>query len=348
MKVMRFIVCLLFGPLTIWYGAVVAVRNWLYDRKLRKTYIPPVPTLCVGNLCIGGSGKTPHTEYLLRRLTQGHSLEEWGITTPADGPVALLSRGYGRSTKGFVLADANHCSAADLGDEPAMMARKFPQVITAVCEQRAEGIRRLMALAEPPALIVLDDAYQHRAVQASHNILLTEYQRPYFRDFILPFGNLREGRRGRRRADTVIVTKCPFPLSETDRKKFSRHLKLDASQQLLFTTVNYRHPRTLFDHREASLKGYDEILLFTGIAHPQPLQEHLARHHRLTTLRFPDHHHYSASDIATIVRRFIQMPHGRAAIVTTEKDAARLWDNPAAEQLKKLPLFYLEIDVTPL
>jgi len=311
MRKIRLVVCLILFPLTIWYAIVVMIRNLLYDKRMITVYQSKIKTIGVGNLIMGGSGKTPHTEWLLRKMGQTRQ-------------TALLSRGYGRKTSGFILAN-NESDAAEIGDEPAMIHRKFPEIITAVCEKRAEGLTRLEQLPGPPELVVMDDVYQHRQVQPDISILLTEYGHPWCDDHILPFGNLRETRRGSKRADIVIVTKCPNELGTEERQRFRRRLRLRDSQKLYFSSITYDEPATLFDEDNTiAIEELDEVLLVTGIAHPEPLVQHLEKKTHVTALRFGDHHEFSDTDIQAIVKQYKAIAGEKKAIATTEKDAPRL------------------------
>jgi tetraacyldisaccharide 4'-kinase len=306
----------------------VAVRNLLYRTGLKASVRPDVPTIGVGNLRMGGTGKTPHTEYLIRQLS--------------DRNIALLSRGYGRKSKGFLLADEQSTSA-DIGDEPAMMRAKFPGITVAVCEDRVEGIRRLMQLPQKPDLVVLDDVYQHRHLKPSVSILLTEYGDPYFDDHILPFGNLREWRCGSRRADIVIVSKCPPLVSEQQRQAYRTKLKLQPHQLLHFSQIDYGQPLPLYGG--ADWQPVKEVLLLTGIAHPDPLKRHIEKQCTVHHLAFPDHHDFSAADTQQIVNTFNSIHEPSKAIVTTEKDAMRLRVSTVAAQLSALPIYYIPITI---
>lgn len=315
-------------PLTMWYAVVVALRNLLFDWGWKQSVKPDVPTIGVGNLRMGGTGKTPHTEYLIRLLSSHH--------------IALLSRGYGRQSKGFLLADAQS-TAVTIGDEPAMMKAKFPDLTVAVCEDRVEGIRRLMQLPQPPRLVLLDDVYQHRHLKPSLSILLTEYGDPYFDDHILPFGNLREWRCGSRRADIVVVTKCPPLVSEQQRQAYRTKLKIKPHQLLHFSQIDYGQPLPLYGG--ADWQPVKEVLLLTGIAHPAPLKRHLEKQCTVHHLDFPDHHDFSAADIKQIVTTFNGIHETSKAIVTTEKDAMRLRNGACSSQLSALPIYYLPITI---
>jgi tetraacyldisaccharide 4'-kinase len=311
-------------PLTMWYAVGVAVRNLLYAVGLKRQQAPHITTIGVGNLTTGGTGKTPHVEYLLDLLADRYR-------------TAMLSRGYKRRSKGFVLDDGSH-DATLLGDEPAMMAAKYPQVQVAVCEKRVEGVRQLMAqerieqqgdeevhISTAPQLIVLDDVFQHRAIKPNINILLTEYRHPYFRDHILPYGNLREFRSARRLAGIVVVTKSPERLNPVEKHNIIHDLKLENYQKVFFSYLKYGALHTL-DGRptDIDLRRLDNVLLVTGIAHPTPMLEEVRRHCKAQHLAFADHYNYTKRDIARIADTFNALSGERKIIITTEKDAARL------------------------
>jgi tetraacyldisaccharide 4'-kinase len=311
-------------PLTCWYAVGVRFRNLFYALGIKKQEAPHITTIGVGNLSTGGTGKTPHVEYLLRLLADKY-------------PTAMLSRGYKRKSKGYVLDDGSHDPLL-LGDEPAMMARKFPQVQVAVCEKRVEGVRRLMAppavntetLESPeiparPQLIILDDVFQHRAIKPSINILLTEYGHPYYNDHILPYGNLREFRKARFRANIVIVTKCPAVLNPVEKHNILHDLRLQNYQKVFFSYLKYGTLQTLDGKPvDIDLRRVDNILCVTGIAHPEPMLAELRRHTKVQHLSFADHHDFSSGDIARIKETFAALSGSNNLIVTTEKDAIRL------------------------
>ncbi len=331
MRAFQLIIAILLLPLSIWYAAGVAVRNGLYRMGLKKSVRPQVPTIGIGNLRMGGTGKTPHTEYLIR-LLQGEKSK-----------IALLSRGYGRKTRGFVLADS-HSDATTLGDEPAMIASKFPDLTVAVCEDRVAGVERLMQLPQPPGLVLLDDVYQHRHIKPSLLILLTEYGDPFFNDAILPFGNLREFRSGRRRADIVVVTKCPPLLSESRQNEYRKKLRLDPHQSLFFSQIAYQEPQPLYN--DNAWQPVKEVLLVTGIAHPDPLKHYLETRYTVTHLHYPDHHDFGDADCHHIAATFHTLKEPSKAVVTTEKDAIRLLSSSIKEILQELPIFYIPIQVS--
>lgn len=318
-------------PITMWYGIVVALRNLLFDLGLRTQEAPHVTTIGVGNLVCGGAGKTPMVEYLVRLFADSAN-------------VAILSRGYKRSSKGYVRASADACEASLLGDEPAMMYRKFPGITVAVCEKRVEGLRNLLASDNPPSLVLMDDVYQHRQVKPTVNILLTEYDHPYFKDRILPYGTLREFRKAAVRANIIVVTKSPKDINPIVRHTFLSQLGVSAHQQVYFAHIEYGTPVALYGAGSMNLDNVDSVLAVTGIAHPQPLLDYLNdERHTVSHLSFPDHHDFTADDVARIVEAYNALPGSSKVIVTTEKDAERLRKEAAAEQLRQLSVYMIPI-----
>ncbi len=300
-------------PFAWLYGLVAMGRNLLFDAGVLRSRRFPLPVIAVGNLAVGGTGKTPHTEYLLRLLS--------------DFRVAMLSRGYGRRTVGFALA-TDSGRASDIGDEPAQMHRKFPEVVVAVDENRREGIEILMREQNHPIeVIVLDDAFQHRYVRAGMNLLLTDYHRRFTHDFLMPVGRLREPASGKKRADIIIVTKCPENLSADEAARIRKEMSLQAGQKMFFTTFGYGEAYPLFPQAapvaEQCLAG-KSVLLVTGIAKPAPLRRFLEQTAAsVTELAFPDHHNFTTIDLRRMSDALASLPQD-AVVVTTEKDAERL------------------------
>ena len=288
-------------PFAILYGLGVRLRHFLYDRGWLSSKRYPFPILCVGNLAVGGTGKTPMVEYLVRLLGQEQ--------------VAILSRGYRRKTKGFFLAD-DSATAMTLGDEPYQYHRKFPRATVAVCESRQEGIERLL---ENPHFkyIILDDAFQHRKVQAGTNLLLTSYDKLYTQDFLLPVGSLRDIRSRARKAQIIIVTKCP-ELTQAEQEKIIQQLKPLPSQKVYFTSIAYSD--RVYSHEDSqALKDFiaTPFTLVTGIANPTPLVDFLEKQGAsFEHLAYSDHHHFS--------NRELELLRQKGRILTTEKDYVRL------------------------
>ncbi len=327
-------------PFSWIYGWVVWFRNKLFDRGILPGEEFSVPVISIGNITVGGTGKTPHTEYLIRLLSPRFK-------------VAVLSRGYKRKSSGFVLADATSNSST-LGDEPCQMCRKFPQILVAVDKNRRRGIARLLALPEDkrPDVVLLDDAFQHRYVVPSLSILLVDSNRPIYNDLLLPAGRLRESVENKSRADIVIVTKCPDSLEWANYKFIEEKLKLSSTQALYFTSFRYGTLIPVFGGSEMKEQTLEEVrinktnvLLLAGIASPQGLIDELKQYaDELEILLFPDHHHFSDQDMRSIQQALASVPGENKMIITTEKDAVRLINTELNPELKRM-LYYLPITV---
>lgn len=298
-------------PLSWLYGIGVSVRNLLFDCGLLHSKSFDLPVICVGNLTVGGTGKTPHTEYLVKLLSKEYQ-------------VAVLSRGYKRKSKGYVLADES-TKMAEIGDEPYQMKQKFPDIHMAVDHDRCHGIKKLMKDSVKPKtdVVILDDAYQHRYVKPGMNILLMDYHRLIYFDKLLPAGRLREGMSGKERADMVIITKCPPYITPMDRRGIVCSLDLRCWQKVFFTAFEYGNLYPLFGNKNNTLSLEDlkkkDILLVSGIASPQQLEYDLGKITNFTSLHFDDHHNFTKEDLAEIEEK----AKGKI-VVTTEKDASRL------------------------
>lgn len=309
MKLLRF---LLF-PFAILYDIITSIRNWFFDIGILKSTSFNIPVIAVGNLSVGGTGKSPQIEYLIRLLKN-------------DFKIATLSRGYKRKTKGFQILKTNH-TAADVGDEPLQFFKKFgKEIIVAVDADRTNGIQQLLKKDTPPEIVLLDDAYQHRKVKASTYVLLTKYSDLFVDDFILPTGNLRESRRGSKRAQAIVVTKCPENLSKEEQNEIKQRIKLRENQQLFFTSISY--------DEELKGKGIEltisdlkskEVLLVTGIANPTSLLSYLsAEGINYKHLKYPDHYEFTENDILKIEKEFKGINSNDKILLTTEKDYMRL------------------------
>ena len=301
-------------PLSWLYGLGVKFRNMLFEIGILHSESFDVPVISVGNITVGGTGKTPHVEYLIELLKD-------------KAKVAVLSRGYKRRTRGFVIADDN-ATAKTIGDEPQQMKRKYGDDITvAVDRKRCHGIRQLISDEDGIDVILLDDAFQHRYVKPGVNILLVDYHRLIIYDKLLPAGRLREPLSGKNRADIVIVTKCPHDLKPMEFRVITKAMNLYPFQRLFFTCLEYRNITPVFGSGEQSLDSIGKdchILLLTGIASPQQMIEDLSpRCPHITPLTFGDHHTFTSSDVARINNEFAALPHPKM-IITTEKDATRL------------------------
>lgn len=321
------------------YGAVTYVRNKMFDWGILKQCEFDVPVVVVGNLTVGGTGKTPHVETIVEAMRHSHH-------------VAVLSRGYKRSTKGFVLAN-QRSTPRDIGDEAYQIYHKFNgQVHMAVCENRVRGIEELLRIDQAINLIILDDAFQHRYVKPSVAILITEYGRPVYADKLLPYGRLRESVRGMHRADIVITTKCPDDIKDIDFRIVSKNLELFPYQKLFFSRYAYQGLVPIFPDAVRSvpfldwMSQNDTILAVAGIGNPRPFIRYLKSFlPRVKVNVFPDHHSYTRKDIDLIRNRYNSMKGENRIIVTTEKDAVRLECNPYFPHELKSVTFYLPIKV---
>ena len=322
-------------PLSWLYGAAVGIRNFCFDVGLLKSQAFDVPVIAVGNITVGGTGKTPHVEYLVKMLREKFH-------------VAVLSRGYKRKTSGYLLA-TNNSTMNDIGDEPMQMKSKFPDISVAVDKKRVRGIQRLTDDDEQLDVVLLDDAFQHRYVKPGINILLVDYHRLIIYDKLLPAGRLRESMKGKNRADIVIVTKCPKSLKPMEFRLITKAMNLYPYQHLFFTTLHYADLRPIFAQASnialSDLKGR-HVLLLTGIASPRQMQEDLAPYaSNITPLTFADHHDFSQRDVQRINDAFAQMTAEGKLIVTTEKDATRLQLAEGLSDEVRRHLYALPVDI---
>ncbi|MFD0862634.1 tetraacyldisaccharide 4'-kinase [Sungkyunkwania multivorans] len=311
-------------PFSIIYDLVTWLRNLLYDWGIFKSTAFDLPIICVGNLSVGGTGKTPMIEYLIALLD-------------TDYHIATLSRGYGRKTKGYRLATEED-DATTVGDEPLQFFKKFKEIDVAVAENRVIGIKKLIDKETPPQVILLDDAFQHRRVKAGLNMMLTAYDDIFYKDLVLPAGSLRESKRGARRADVIVVTKCPENLSNTKQLLVASKIGLKTDQKLFFSTIAYSDDVLGIDtKKKLSTLKKKAVLLITGIAKPAPLLTHLEKEGiSFKHLAFSDHHNFSEAEIEKIR----QLSKGKE-ILTTEKDFLRLH-----KKLKGVSMYYLPISVS--
>lgn len=304
-------------PLGWLYGLATGVRNKMYDRSLLKSASFSVPVISIGNITVGGTGKTPHTEYIAALIKDRYR-------------TAILSRGYGRATRGYILADATACSRT-IGDEPLQMHRRFPDMDLAVCENRACGIERLVRDRDS-RVILLDDAFQHRGVTPSLNILLVNYNRNILDDAMLPAGRLRESAAGRKRAHIIIVTKCPRDLSSESMDALASRLMTTPGQKVFFSTLDYSNLYSFVDSAVIP-SAHCPVLAVTGIADPAPMIAELkTTHSEVSLLTYTDHHSFTERDINRITGRLEKMP-ADSIIVTTAKDASRLSDKQIPAEL---------------
>lgn len=319
-------------PATMWYAIAIFFRNIAFSIGILKQETAQITTIGVGNLTTGGSGKTPHVAYLLSLLGKEYQ-------------TALLSRGYRRKTKGYVLATAENSTPQQIGDEPAMLKKQYPHIEVAVCEKRVQGIQKLTKKDRHLNLIVMDDVYQHRYIKPTINILLTEYSHPYSTDRILPFGNLREFRNGHDRASIIIVTKSPKIINPIEKYNLISSLKIKPYQKVFFSYYEYGNPVSLKDKSEKPIKNITHAVVVTGIAHPEPLMEHLHENGCQTThIRYNDHHNYSERDLKRIEQTLDKCGEN-AAIITTEKDAIKISELLKKDTQNNLPVYYIPIQV---
>ena len=304
-------------PVAPLYYLVMYLRNKCYDWGIFTSIRFKLPLVVVGNLTVGGTGKTPMVEYLVRLLSKRVRL-------------ASLSRGYGRKSKGFVLANASS-SVSSIGDEPYQISKKFKDILVAVDGNRVRGINHLIQLETPPGMVILDDAFQHRKVKAGFYVLLTSYQNLFSKDWILPLGNLREPRTSAKRADVIIVTKTPTELSEMEKQKIKKSLKVSTSQSLFFSTIEYDsvvHSKN--SKRPLTDLIQDKFTLVTGIANPKPMVDWLAQQgYRFEHIVYPDHHNFTSKEMGLL--------ESKKLVLTTEKDFWRL------SELNHDQLYYLPI-----
>lgn len=299
-------------PLSILYGAIVWLRNKLYDNGVLSSIQFSIPVICVGNLSTGGTGKTPHIEYLIRLFQYEYQL-------------ATMSRGYKRKTTGFFLAGTDTDSRM-IGDEPMQFYRKFPGLTVSVCEDRMTGIPRLLSERPGIDIVLLDDAFQHRSVKPGLNILITDFARPFYTDFILPFGSLREGRKAYKRADIIVVSKCPLTLNSKEQQAFISKINPLKHQCVFFSAIAYDSMIDFFTGQRIDLLEKPNVIMVSGIAKPAPMLQFLRQNiaENVHLLKYPDHHFFTQANLDEIKHTYDSWGKGHKIIVTTEKDAARL------------------------
>lgn len=328
---------LLLYPIAIIYGIIIYIRNKMFDFGVLSTYEFDIPVISVGNITVGGTGKTPHIEYLVGLLHGNFK-------------IATLSRGYKRKTRGFLLANENS-KCADIGDEPKQIKHKFSSIAVAVMADRVKGINTLCDKFPTLEVVLLDDAFQHRYVKPGLSILLLDYNRPVNEDHYLPYGRLRESMYQMKRANIVIVTKTPEDLKPIEKRIIYKNLKLFPYQNLYFTTIEYGKLTSVLSNEKETIpisegtKQFDSVLLVTGIANASLLKEYVSeRTEKLVHLNYADHHKYTAKEIKKISEVYMKMQGERKIVITTEKDAMRLIENKIEEKLAKR-LYYLPMKI---
>lgn len=320
-------------PISLIYSFVLFLRHKFYDWGIFKSKSYNIPNICVGNLNLGGTGKTPHIEYLTRLLSDKYK-------------IAILSRGYGRKTKGFLKATEGH-TCNDIGDEPMQYLTKFKNIELAVAESRCEGMDILLKETVAPQVVLLDDAYQHRQIKAGLNILLTDYYNIYSKDYLFPSGKLRDIKYAARRADIIVVTKSPDFLSPYYKKDIEESLKPLPHQKIFYSYIEYQEiepfSKVSFD---IDLKSIKTVLILSGIANSYSLEDYIKhKFNTVQSIEFSDHHNYKVKDIDLIIDKYNGLIGKSKAIITTEKDAMRLRNSAFRDRLDEIPIFTIPIKV---
>jgi tetraacyldisaccharide 4'-kinase len=324
-------------PFSWIYGIIISVRNKCFDLGIFKSEEFDIPVISVGNITVGGTGKTPHIEYLVRLLKDGFK-------------VGVLSRGYKRKTKGFILADENS-DAEMIGDEPFQVKRKFPGILVAVDADRSNGIKKILEAHKDIDVILLDDAFQHRYVKPGLSLLLIDFNRPVTEDYLLPSGSLRETASGRKRADIIIISKSPEKISENEQKTIINSLNINSLQSFYFTKVIQKEPVPVFGGIKIPdfiqlFASKPSVLLVSGIANPRDLKRFaLNISPKITEKYFPDHHIFTNKDVSNIIRAFTNLEGERKILITTEKDAARFQKYSDLPEEIKIHMFYIPISI---
>jgi tetraacyldisaccharide 4'-kinase len=327
-------------PLSILYRLITDIRNILYDTGILSSAKFSIPVICIGNITVGGTGKTPHTEYLIRLLRN-------------EFKVAVLSRGYKRKSKGFMIVTPSSV-ARETGDEPLQIARKFPDIVTAVDKKRSNGIKTIMKDYPETDVIIMDDGFQHRSVKPGLSVILTDYTRLITRDHMMPYGRLRENRSNRKRADIIVISKTPEDISETTISEITDELKSHPVQKLFFTKTLYRELTPVFENVTSGIspisvsgkKKYG-VVLVTGIAVPDPLLLFLEKQFKeIIHLDFADHHFYNEKDIVKIQSSWKSLKSEEKLLITTEKDAVRLREFSNLEDPLKRAFYCIPVEVS--
>ncbi len=322
-------------PFALIYGFFVSIRNFLFDYGFIRSQEFDLPVISVGNITVGGTGKTPHVEYLVSLLKN-----EFNIAT--------LSRGYKRESKGFIIA-SNKSSVKEIGDEPKQLKTKFPNITVSVDVDRVHGIKKIIKQTNTN-VVILDDAFQHRFVKPGLSILLIDFNNPIYNDCLLPYGRLRESYHEHKRADIIIFTKSPDTVNPLERNLISKNLKIFPYQKLFFTKIKYNDLKPLYNNTSIALnecknKNYS-FLLLTGIANPKPLKTFLSNFSQnIQHMNFKDHHAFSMNNLEKIVAEFNKIQNDKKIIITTEKDAIRFQELKDADFFTNLPIFFLPIEI---
>ncbi len=327
-------------PLSLIYGLITGFRNFLYNAEILKSHTFPVPIICIGNLTVGGTGKTPMTEYLANLLKE-------------DFDVAVLSRGYRRKTRGFLFVSETSRSE-EIGDEPLQIARNFPEITVAVDRKRVHGVREILEKKPDTGVILLDDAFQHRSITPGYSILLSDFNRLMIHDHMLPYGNLRESLANIKRADIILITKSPETITPIQQRLIFKEIQKAPYQELFFTSLTYKNPLPLFDDVKAEKKIFSrrvkemppDIVLVTGIANPKPLVDYLQKlTGKIINLPFGDHHRFDKRDLEKIMRAWESLRSSRKYLITTEKDAIRLREFTNIAKAIRKAFYYIPVGI---
>jgi tetraacyldisaccharide 4'-kinase len=329
---------ILLYPLSLIYGVITSIRNFLYDTGFLASTEFPFPVICVGNITVGGTGKTPHTEYIAGLLVENYK-------------VATLSRGYKRKTRDFRIA-SSEASVSEIGDEPMQIFRNYPDVLVTVDRKRVHGVNIILEEHPDIEVIILDDAFQHRSITPGFSVLLSDYERLISRDYMLPYGNLRESKQNMRRADIILITKSPENISPIQRRIIVKEIDKSPYQNLYFTSFRYKPPVPVFEERSENMKpetadsASSGIVLITGIANPKPLKEYLENSfHEILHLSFDDHHNFNEKDIAAIASAYDNLKSESRYLFTTEKDAVRLREFTNIAEPFRSAFFYVPVGI---
>jgi len=326
-------------PLSLIYGLITGIRNFMYNTGILKSVEFDIPVICVGNITVGGTGKTPHTEYLAKLLRQNFK-------------VAILSRGYKRKTRDFRIISSSS-TVSEIGDEPIQISLKFPDVLVAVDRNRVHGVNRILETYPDTEVIILDDGFQHRRITPGFSILLSDFERLIIKDHMLPYGSLRESKGNMRRADIILITKSPENISPIRRRLIVKEVDKAPYQNLYFTSLIYKSPRPVFesnDKEESTIDisecGNCGIVLITGIANPLPFKEYLHNNFgEIIHLKFPDHYSFNEKDLKSISVAYHELKSPVRYLLTTEKDAVRLREFTNIAEPIRSAFFYIPIGI---
>ncbi len=329
---------ILLYPVSLIYGLITGIRNFLYNSDVLPSVEFNIPVICVGNITVGGTGKTPHTEYIAGLLRK-------------DFHVVTLSRGYKRRTRDFRIASSSSL-VSEIGDEPLQISRKFPDIMVTVDRDRVHGVKKILEQNPATDVIILDDGFQHRRITPGFSILLSDFERLIVRDHLLPYGNLRESTANMRRANIILITKSPEDLSPIQRRLIVKEFDKAPYQNLYFTTLTYKDPLPVFESSTTFTNKFDSeasdcgIVLVTGIAHPQPLKDYLLKkYNEIKHLPFSDHHNFNEDDILAISSAYNDLKSPVKYLFTTEKDAVRLREFTNIAEPIRSAFYYIPVGV---